>query len=103
MLDPELPVRGWLQKFQDNWISIHPNSWVLYIVQSGYLIPFKKLPDFQGVRSTPITHASSSVLLEEVDSLLQKDAIELVPNSPEQGFTPLTFWFQRKQETYVPY
>ena len=46
------------------------------VLKEGYKIPFEALPQFRGIRQTPLVGEYTHVLLEEVDSLLAKGAIE---------------------------
>ncbi len=63
--------------------------WVLRTIRSGYTLQFgKNPPRFDGVHLTVVNSASkASVLRQELSSLLQKGAIEEVPQSDiERGF-----------------
>ncbi len=63
--------------------------WVLRTIRTGYTLQFgKNPPRFDGVHLTVVNSASkASVLQQELSSLLQKGAIEEVPQSDiEQGF-----------------
>ncbi len=63
--------------------------WVLRTIRSGYTLQFGKNPPcFDGVHLTVVNSASkASVLRQELSSLLQKGAIEEVPQSDvERGF-----------------
>ncbi len=63
--------------------------WVLHTIRTGYTLQFGKNPPcFDGVHLTVVNSASkASVLQQELSSLLQKGAIEEVPQSEvERGF-----------------
>ncbi len=63
--------------------------WVLRTIRTGYTLQFgKNPPRFDGVHLTVVNSASkASVLQQELSSLLQKGAIEEVPQSEvERGF-----------------
>ncbi len=63
--------------------------WVLRTIRTGYTLQFgKNPPRFDGVHLTVVNSASkASVLQQELSSLLQKRAIEEVPQSEvERGF-----------------
>ncbi len=63
--------------------------WVLRTIRSGYTLQFGKNPPcFDGVQLTVVNSASkASVLQQELSSLLQKGAIEEIPQSDiERGF-----------------
>ncbi len=68
------------------WPHITNNQWVLDIVRFGHLLEFQGQPYFNGVRRTPMPQAStteSSVLLDEVKALLEKNSIESVPQEEQ--------------------
>ena len=92
----EIPVGGRLSLFLDFWRSINPSSWVLDIVAQGYYIPFKQLPRSRGIRVTPLSGDYAPVLLDEVDTLLQKGAIEPVLENPSEGFYSTYFLVPKK-------
>ncbi len=63
--------------------------WVLRTIRSGYTLQFgRNPPRFDGVQLTVVNSASkASVLQQELSSLLQKGAIEEIPQSDiERGF-----------------
>ncbi len=75
-----------LSHFFHEWERL---PWVLRTIRSGYTLQFgKNPPRFDGVHLTVVNSASkASVLRQELSSLLQKGAIEEVPQSDiEQGF-----------------
>ena len=82
--------------FQGFWDSIKVKSWVRSIVAQGYLIPFKKLPQFVSIRVTPIAGVYKQVLLDEVQTLLQKGAIERVQNRTQEGYYSMYFLVPKK-------
>ncbi len=64
-------------------------AWVLRTIRSGYTLQFgRNPPRFDGVQLTVVNSASkASVLQQELSSLLQKGAIEEIPQSDiERGF-----------------
>ena len=61
------------------------------IVSQGYLIPFKKPPNFNSIRVTPIQGVYKQVLLDEFQSLLSKGAIDQVQDQPQEGFYSMFF------------
>ena len=76
-----MPVTGRPVFFTDNWKGIQAGQQVLDIIQ-GNKIPFVEEPS---QRFHPSTKANSAeerdLILEEINSLLAKDAIEEVPMS----------------------
>ncbi len=79
-----------LSHFLHEWERLPGVSlWVLRTIRTGYTLQFgKNPPRFDGVHLTVVNSASkASVLQQELSSLLQKGAIEEVPQSEvEQGF-----------------
>jgi hypothetical protein len=77
-----------IQNFVDKRKQVASDSWVLKIVEEGLRLIFVSKPPKSGVRTTNllnIVHMSN--ILEEVNKLLGKGAIELVPPGQEgQGF-----------------
>jgi hypothetical protein len=94
-----LPVGGRIQKFKQNWINLVSDQWVLNIVSQGYKIEFVQIPQFAGVRETPLNKGPhQEALLEEVQQLLVKNAIEPVPKNQErEGFYSTFFLVPKKQ------
>ena len=93
---PQIPVSGRLLHFKQEWVKYRPSVWVLRILDVGYIIPFKKLPVFQGVKQTPLKGEYAQVLLEEVNTLLRKGAIELVTDRPQEGYYSSYFLVPKK-------
>ncbi len=82
------------------------SSWVLCTVRSSYTLQFGRNsppPCFYGVHQTVVSSTSkTSVLQQELSSLLIKGAIEEVPQSDlERGF--FTFLCQRGTAVYDPF
>ncbi len=79
-----------LSHFIHEWERLPEVSlWVLRKIRSGYTLQFgRNPPHFDGVQLTVVNSASkASVLRQELSSLLQKGAIEEIPQSDiERGF-----------------
>ncbi len=92
------PISGMssLTRHSDSPVALHEwerlpgvSLWVLRTIRNGYTLQFGKNPTrFDGVHLTVVNSASkASVLQQELSSLLQKGAIEEVPQSEvERGF-----------------
>ena len=95
-----IPVGGRLKMFASQWEQITQDRWVIQTLSRGYLIEFKKSPpDFKGILETklPLDPTLRYVLTEEVNTLLQKSAIEKVPKSDIQsGFYSCFFLVPKK-------
>ena len=82
---------GRLTHFLQNWQALGPNYFVQEVIQSGHTLPFAgNSPTFRGVLSTPLSGPYKKVLLNEVESLLKKNAVEVVPKDQCQ-----TGWYGR--------
>ena len=86
MKNPEIPVGGCLRFFIQKWVKITQDQWVLSLIPEGYKLEFMTIPSFNGINETKIPKENMSILLQEVDTLLQKQAIEKVDHTLNQGF-----------------
>ena len=95
---PHIPVGGRLSLFHLAWKNFPTDQWVLRILKEGYRITFLHGPPrFNGVRSTPLVGRYTEVLLQEVQSLLDKRAVELVPEGcVHQGYYSTYFLVPKK-------
>ncbi len=88
-----------LSHFLHEWERLPGVSlWVLRTIRSGYTLQFgRNSPRFDGVHLTVVNSASkASVLQQELSSLLQKGAIEEVPQlDVERGFFSCYFLVQK--------
>ncbi len=73
-------------------------SWVLHMIKEGYRIQFSTLPPrFSGVIPTPVGPEQALVMEQEVDTLLRKEVIEVVPpHERESGFYSQYFIVPKK-------
>lgn len=99
-------VGGRLIHFTQAWPAIDPDHWVLMTVSEGYRIEFTSSPPTQlGVRKTPLPRDLSKrdLLLNEVSSLLEKNAISpLVPPYEEGGFWSTFFLAPKRTGDWRP-
>ena len=93
---PHIPVSGRLLFFHQNWQKFQPSKWVQAIISQGYKIPFKKVPMFSTIKMTPLSGQYALVLQEEVQTLLQKNAIQQVQNCPQEGYYSMYFLVPKK-------
>ena len=94
---PELPVGGRLKFFIDQWKLITDDKWVLSTIANGYKLEFQNLPPFSGIKETHVNASNQAILNSEVESLLQKAAIEPVPFAQrQQGFYSTFFLVPKK-------
>ena len=95
--EPHLTVGGRLQHFCDYWVrNFQLEAMVKGVVTEGYKIPFDPLPQFRGIRHTPLSGEYGHILLEEVDALLAKGAIEPVLDQAMGGFYSTYFLVPKK-------
>ena len=87
-----------LTQFADRWSEITKDKLILDIVQEGLQLNFQVPPHMSGIRVTCTQNSvQSQCLLEEVESLLGKQAIERVPRGQEGlGFYSTFFSVQKK-------
>ena len=76
---PEIPVGGRLRFVLDNWKKITNDQWVLSVIEEGYKLEFSGHPPQTGIKQTSVQRENLNILEAEVEDLLRKDAIEMVP------------------------
>ncbi len=95
-----------LSHFIHEWKRLPGVSlWVLRTIRSGYTLQFgRNPPRFDGVQLTVVNSASkASVLQQELSSLLQKGAIEEIPQSDiERGFFSRYFLVPKRDGSLRP-
>ena len=103
---PIPPVGARLADFRAVWESITQDQWVLNTVEKGFAIEFlDSPPPPSGVRLTPIPKKAPLrlALKEEVQSLINKEVVQVVPTSEEgQGFYSTFFLVPKKPEGFRP-
>ncbi|KAI2659830.1 Transposon Ty3-G Gag-Pol polyprotein [Labeo rohita] len=73
------------------------SAWVLRTVERGYRIQFGAPPPFNGVFPTVVSPEQGLVMEQEVETLLRKEAIEVVPpQDGESGFYSRYFIVPKK-------
>lgn len=90
--------------FVDSWKRITNDKWALKIIQEGLHLQFKSLPADSGTRTTIIVDSKKQQFIsEEVQSLLEKNAIEPVPSDQiGQGFYSTFFLVPKKDGGFRP-
>ena len=100
------PVGGRLQRFTEFWESLGVPQYLMDIVTEGHTLPFlQNPPPFRGVKSTPLIGPPEKVqvLLDEVQALLSKGAVELVPpGQQKQGWYGHYFIVSKKTGGWRP-
>ena len=86
---PNRPVGARLQNFWQTWLDLGAGPKVVQILKEGYTLPFWTRPNLS--RSpTVISHYvnphRNSYLLEALQQLIDKNAVELVQNQTSLGF-----------------
>jgi hypothetical protein len=66
------------------------------IIQEGYKLEFIEKPPQSKIRKTLVSLKDTKILLQEVNILLEKDAIEPVLNHENQVFTVHSFWYPKR-------
>ena len=95
----EVGVGARLMHFVGQWEEISVDTYILEVVRSGYCLEFKELPPPTGVihTSMPGSIEKVCVIEKEILTLLQKNAIEKVPeNEKSLGFYSTIFLTKKK-------
>ena len=74
--------------FYENWKKITTDQWVLDIIKDEYKLKFLKIPPFLGIKHTVVSSLKEDLILKEI-VLLQKNAIEYVPEREKQSYSTL--------------
>ena len=97
---PTVPVGGRLTHFLNRWEEITTDAWVLSIIRGGLCLQFRSRPPLSQDPipfSVPADPVKFQLLSEEVSTLLQKEAIEIVPSqSQDLGFYSRLFLVPKK-------
>ena len=100
---PEIPVGGRLSHFLHAWEKITTDKWVLDVVKHGYKLEFIQKPPFLGIKPTNVALESQAIIKQEIDSLLNKNAIEIVkPVEMHSGFYSTLFLVPKKNGEMRP-
>ena len=104
-LQGRVPVGGRLRWFLPKWEEIAKDDWVVSVVRDGYQIPFLQPPPLSEKPISLTAYQKGSerwvALGREVDSLLAKDAIELItPTTP--GFYARLFVVTKRTGGWRP-
>ncbi len=84
---PHIPVGGRLKYFLQEWEKITDDQWVLSTIQHGLKLDLLTIPPWSGVKETFVNAQNLPIILSEVESLLEKGAIEAVhPNQIHERF-----------------
>ena len=97
---------GRLTLFIGEWEKATSNPWVLSTIKEGHCPRWKSVPpQFQGIRATPVPKVleKRDSLRSEVQSLLDKAAVEVVPKGQEYaGFYSTYFLVPKKDGGFRP-
>jgi hypothetical protein len=86
-------------------MKITSDEWILKIVQEGLKLVFLKHPPKTGVRIANVQNvAQKQCILEEIESLLEKHALETVPKAQEgHGFYSTFFVVPKRDGGFVQF
>ena len=104
----DLPTGGRISLFLKAWEKITSDVWTLSVVRSWYRIQFRALPRLllsppKWCTRMPKDPVKMEILKGEVESLLQKRAIEEVTSMhPKRGFFSRIFLVQKRTEGWRP-
>ena len=77
--------------------KVTDDKWVLETIEKGYKLDFIKSPPLTGIKVTNVPAKDMTFLQNEVQSLLKKDAIEIVPEINRQAGFYSTFFLVPKK------
>ena len=87
---------GRISLFKSNWKALTKEPWVIQTVLQGYHIPLTSVPHQHSPPCNPhLSSKEAAVLEEEIQSLLQKQAICQIP-TPTGGFYSNMFIVPKK-------
>lgn len=96
---------GRLGSYWENWQTIGADDWVINVLRGGYYIPFDADPPLLTTEPPDLCYSASHPLFQElrnsVQSLLQKEAIEVVEAST-LGFYSRLFLAPKKSGAWRP-
>ncbi|VDI62494.1 Hypothetical predicted protein [Mytilus galloprovincialis] len=79
------------------WESITDDQWVLKTLQEGLKLEFQETPHLTGIKHTSVNARNLPIILAEVEDLIEKNAIEIVPQAEiHQGFYSTLFLVPKK-------
>ena len=86
---------GRLAHFVEKWEEFTDHKWILSIVRHGFRIPFSKIPPLSSVLIR-MSQSSSPFIREEIETFLNKRAVERVQNPGTPGFYSRIFLVPKK-------
>ena len=101
----DYPVGGRLRHFHRFWSQKTTDSWALEVIEKGYSLPFTSSPPLSGPVETPRPRDpwKLALLEQEVQSLMSKDAVEIVTNgSASEGYYSHYFLAPKKDGSWRP-
>ena len=105
---PEIPTGGRLYHFHKAWEKIKTDQWTQSVIRNRYRIQFRVRPKLsrvvpQFLRRTPTDPEKIRLLESEVQSMLDKHAIEPVSSDhPKSGFYSRLFLVRKKSGGWRP-
>ena len=102
---PNLPVGARLQTFWQTWLDLGAGPKVVQILREGYTLPFRiwpKLTRSPTVISCYVNLHRNSYLLEALDQLIAKIAVELVKHQTPLGFFNRLFLVPKPNNKWRP-
>ena len=102
---PNQTVGARLQKFWQTWLDLGAGPKVVQILKEGYTLPFWTRPNLSRsptVVSLYINPHRNSYLLEALQQLIDKNAVELVQNQTSLGFFNRLFLVPKPNSKWRP-
>ena len=100
-----LPVGARLQNFWTVWSQMGAGPKVVQILKQGYTLPFQNRPKLSRVPTVVSSYAnlhSNSYLLEALQQLIDKNAVERVHNQTSIGFFNRLFLVPKPNNKWRP-
>ena len=108
MPKPDIPTGGRLYHFGQAWQNITTDQWTQFVIRSGFRIQFHVRPKLtrvipQFLRKSPTDPEKIRLLQQDVESMLEKRAIEPVSSHhPKGGYYSRIFLVQKKSGGWRP-
>ena len=98
-------LSGGLADFRSHWLSVTDDSFVLSVLEKGYVLPLKERPPLSRVPwkfEPPAQEPKRSFFHEAVEKLLAKGAIERVRDHSSPGFYSRLFLVAKRDGGWRP-
>ena len=92
---------GRLKHFQPALEKITRDQWLFDLIRNGCKLEFIQKPPFSGIIETKVNQESHSLIHTEIQNLLDKNVIGIVPKHQTHcGFYSMLFLVPKRTENY---